>query len=461
MAHKVRIPPLAIFILAATGIPPLYAATAQKPPASAQTCTACHGSEGQGGGIFPRIAGQPAGYLQQELRYFRSGVRPNGMMQAVTKNLSDADIAALARYFSALNPPFVKPGDTLSAAEKMRGRQLVTTGDWQHGVPACVRCHGPDLGGVKPSIPALAGQSRQYMAATLRLLQQLNGQPGHFPRVVMSHVSAGLSDADIQTVTTYVAFLAPGEQPQMVRPSHSATYKFTAQSPDNFTPPPESAIPAGPDGDEIWRGLLIFGDTQHYAHQYLGNALNCASCHLDRGRLPDSAPMWAAYVLYPKYRSKTHQVNTLQERIQDCFHFSMNGKPPAANSPAMTALVSYFHWLATGLPVGITPKGAGYPKLAAPPQAPDIRRGAAVYASNCAMCHGDDGEGRKAHGEQIFPPLWGSESFNWGAGMERISIAAAFIKANMPYGAGDTLTDQEAWDVAAFVVSHLRPQDPR
>ncbi|MDE2461406.1 MAG: c-type cytochrome, partial [Gammaproteobacteria bacterium] len=189
--------------------------------------------------------------------------------------------------------------------------------------------------------------------------------------------------------------------------------------------------------------------------------LNCSSCHLDSGRRADSAPMWAAYVAYPKYRSKNHRVNTLEERIQDCFRFSMNGKPPSADSPVMVALVEYFRWLATGLPVGITPKGAGYPPLPAPPQPPDLQRGSAIYAANCAMCHGSNGEGRGARGTQVFPPLWGPESFNRGAGMQRLSTAAAFIKANMPYGAAGLLSDQQVWDVAAFVVSHPRPPDPR
>lgn len=211
----------------------------------------------------------------------------------------------------------------------------------------------------------------------------------------------------------------------------------------------------------IWAGLQVFENTQSHARQYVGNALNCSNCHLDNGRRANSAPMWAAYVTYPKYRSKNNQVNTLEERIQGCFRFSMNGKPPAADSPEMRALISYFYWLATGLPVGITPKGAGYPELPTPREPPSIERGAGVYASNCAMCHGADGEGREVRGTEVFPPLWGPRSFNWGAGMERISTAAAFIKANMPYAAAETLTAQQAWDVAAFVVSHPRPQDPR
>jgi thiosulfate dehydrogenase len=432
----------------------------QAAPAAAQVCAGCHGPQGQGAGVFPRIAGQPIVYLEKELQFYRSGARPNPMMQAVAAKLSDEEIGALAEYFSKLHPPYVPSAGTLSAPQTARARQLVTAGDWRHGVPACVRCHGPDLAGVAPQIPALAGQPSQYLLATLQLIHDMRA-PHYFPLRIMSRVSKGLSETDINAVSGYIAQLKPGEKPQAGRPLHDAAYKFTAQSTENFTPPPETAIPTGPDGDMIWRGRLIFENTRQYAHAYVGNALNCANCHLDRGRLADSAPMWAAYVVYPKYRSKNHKVNTLEERIQDCFRFSMNGRPPPADSPEMVALVDYFHWLATGLPVGITSKGAGYPKLPAPPAPPSIERGAAAYAANCAMCHGDLGEGREARGVRVFPPLWGARSFNWGAGMQGISTAAEFIKANMPYGAGGTLSDQQAWDVAAFVVSHPRPQDPR
>ncbi|MGH8282523.1 MAG: c-type cytochrome, partial [Gammaproteobacteria bacterium] len=167
----------AAVILAAVVVlnaPALYAANTHHPPVLAQTCAACHGPQGQGGGIFPRIAGQPADFLQQELRFFRSGARPNGMMQPVTNNLSDADITVLADYFSTLKPPFEKPGGTLTIEERARGQQLVTVGDWRHGVPGCTRCHGPDLGGVAPSIPALAGQSPQYMTTTLQLFRDIH-----------------------------------------------------------------------------------------------------------------------------------------------------------------------------------------------------------------------------------------------------------------------------------------------
>ena len=139
----------------------------------------------------------------------------------------------------------------------------------------------------------------------------------------------------------------------------------------------------------------------------------------------------------------------------------MNGKPPALDSKEMTALVTYHYWLAKGAPTGVKMPGQGYLKVAKPAQKPDVARGRAIYENNCAICHGANGEGIKARGEYAFPPLWGKDSFNWGAGMHRVDTAAGFIQANMPYGLGGTLSDQEAWDVALFMNSHERPQDPR
>ena len=88
-------------------------------------------------------------------------------------------------------------------------------------------------------------------------------------------------------------------------------------------------------------------------------------------------------------------------------------------------------------------------------------RGASVFAANCVICHGATGQGTKANGKYVFPPLWGEDSFNAGAGMTRVPTAAAFILANMPLGKGDSLTQQEAWDVAQYLNSHERPPDPR
>ncbi len=228
-----------------------------------------------------------------------------------------------------------------------------------------------------------------------------------------------------------------------------------------FVPPDEASLPNDGFGKEVRRGEDLFNHTQQLARKYVGNSLNCVNCHLDAGRKAHSAPFWAAFGAYPAYRKKTGEVNTLAERIQGCFEYSMNGKAPPLGSDELKSLQSYAFWLAKGLPAGEKVAGAGYPKLAKPAKAPDFERGGKVYAQNCALCHGANGQGQRAGGEQVFPPLWGAQSFNWGAGMHSIVNASGFIHANMPLGKGGSLSEQDAWDVALFMNSHERPQDPR
>jgi thiosulfate dehydrogenase len=228
-----------------------------------------------------------------------------------------------------------------------------------------------------------------------------------------------------------------------------------------FTPS-NRPIPDNDFGRVIQLGRNIFEDPAKYASQYVGNDLRCSSCHLDEGRQVGSAPMWAAYVSYPAYRAKNHHVNTFAERLQGCFRFSMNGKAPPLGDPVLVALESYSYWLAQGAPLDPDIPGRGYNKPAKGALPPDYQRGARVYAKSCALCHGDNGEGRHANdGSAAFPALWGPDSFNWGAGMGNVTNAAGFIKVNMPLGRGGLLSDQEAWDVALFMDSHERPQDPR
>lgn len=228
-----------------------------------------------------------------------------------------------------------------------------------------------------------------------------------------------------------------------------------------FTPPPESAIPAGQFGDEVRLGEQIFEDPAAHAGQFVGNDLHCSSCHLDAGRLAGSSPMWAAWVSYPAFRKKNDHVNSFAERLQGCFRYSMNGKVPPLGDPVLTALESYSYFLAKGLPTGEEPAGRGFTALPKPAMTPDYARGATVYAANCAACHGTDGAGQKADGKVVFPALWGARSFNWGAGMASIKNAAEFIHAFMPVGNAGSLTPQQAWDVANYVDSQVRPQDPR
>ncbi len=423
-------------------------------------CSTCHGAKGEGGGdgLYPRIAGLPATYIENELRNFRDGRRANALMSPMAAGLTDADIKTVAQYLSGLHTPY-KSVTAVPSAQIALGQSLVTVGAWERGVPPCSGCHGAALTGVAPAIPGLAGQWPQYLAMQLEAFQ--SGKRPATPLGLMARVAHGMTPDDISSVSAYIASLEPSAIPEAPRPDKPEPWTPAPQSPDNFTPPPDAAMPSGPYGDLVRLGQNIFEDTAKYAGEYSRNGLSCRNCHLDRGRAATSGPMWAAYVHYPEYRKKDGLVNTMQMRIQGCFRYSQNGVVPAADSREVTALLTYFHWLATGLPVGIKPKAVGYPRLAAPQQSPSPKRGSKVYAANCALCHGDDGQGRSADGRVVFPPLWGPQSFNWGAGMHQVDMAAAFIKSNMPYGAGNTLGDQDAWDVAAYMNSRPRPEDPR
>ena len=262
----------------------------------------------------------------------------------------------------------------------------------------------------------------------------------------------------------------PEDAPLRIEPPTGSTQATPPQAPptdSGGTPharfvPADRPIPANDFGKVVQLGRKIFENPSRYAGQYVGNDLRCSNCHLDAGRRVGSAPLWAAYVSYPAYRAKNHHVNTFEERLQGCFRFSMNGKSPPLGDPVLVALESYAYWMAQGAPLDPNIAGRGYPRPAQPALSPDYERGARVYARTCALCHGDNGQGQRANdGSPAFPALWGADSFNWGAGMGSITNAASFIKANMPLGRGGTLSDQDAWDVALYMDSHERPQDPR
>jgi thiosulfate dehydrogenase len=230
----------------------------------------------------------------------------------------------------------------------------------------------------------------------------------------------------------------------------------------SHTPPSDAEIPRDRYGDDVRLGQKIFTETYKYARRYTGNQLTCSNCHLDAGRKPNAVPLWAAFGMYPAYKAKNDRSNTLEERIQQCFQFSMNGIAPALDTPEVRALVTYMHFLAKGAPIGVELPGRGVPQIPRTGQDPNPMRGADVYRDKCVACHGANGEGKKKSGSgYAFPPLWGSDSYNKGADMARSALLAGFVKANMPLGSGGTLTDQEALDVAAYINLQLRPWDPR
>jgi thiosulfate dehydrogenase len=254
---------------------------------------------------------------------------------------------------------------------------------------------------------------------------------------------------------------------------------------DLFEPPPPQRALYG--ADSLWLGmdttrlegladeqeeLVRYGrelirNTSHYLGPNgtvaaLSNGMNCQNCHLDAGTRPWGNNYSAVWSTYPKFRARSGSIETVSKRVNDCIERSLNGVALDTSSREMQAILAYMEWLGTGIPKNTKPKGSGLVELAFLERPADSLRGEAIYQAKCSSCHGADGEGSPgASGKGfLYPPLWGNHSYNQGAGLYRMSRFAGYVKANMPHGATwemPQLTDEEAWDVAAYVNSMPRP----
>lgn len=221
--------------------------------------------------------------------------------------------------------------------------------------------------------------------------------------------------------------------------------------------PDESTIPDDEYGAAVRRGLQLANHTYKELPNNVGNQLNCTSCHLGNGSEAYAAPWNNMPSIYPIYRSRAGRVNTIQERINGCFERSMNGKALDLDSDDMNAMVSYMSWLSQDMPFGVSPEGRGFVKVNKELE-PNPETGKKLFAEKCSFCHGADGEGQyNDDGTYLYPAVAGDKSFNDGAGMARTYTAAAFIKGKMPFGQGNTLSDQEAVDIAAYFTHLPRP----
>ena len=221
--------------------------------------------------------------------------------------------------------------------------------------------------------------------------------------------------------------------------------------------PDESTIPDDEFGAAVRRGLQIANHTYKELPDNVGNQLNCTSCHLGNGSEAYAAPWNGMPGIYPIYRSRGGRVNSIQERINGCFERSMNGKALDLGSDDMNAMVSYMSWLSQDLPYGVSPEGRGFVEIDKNLE-PNTDNGKKLFAENCSVCHGENGEGQyNDDGSYVYPAVAGEKSFNDGAGMARTYTAAAFIKGKMPFGQGNSLSDQEAVDIASYFTHLPRP----
>ncbi len=229
--------------------------------------------------------------------------------------------------------------------------------------------------------------------------------------------------------------------------------------------------------DQITKGkereMVIYGqDLIANTAKYLGphgsvlqitNGMNCQNCHLDAGTRPWGNNYSAVYSTYPKFRARSGTIENVYKRVNDCIERSLNGQALDTSSYEMQSIYAYIKWLGQDVPKGIKPHSAGLPTLPFMDRAADPEKGKAVYINTCQSCHGQNGDGviNPDGSTYAYPPLWGEHSYNDGAGLFRITRFASFVKSNMPFNQArhdqPKLTDEEAWDVAAYVNSQPRP----
>ena len=223
--------------------------------------------------------------------------------------------------------------------------------------------------------------------------------------------------------------------------------------PASWTPPAVDSTPDDAFERAVLRGLALLTHTPDSLPRYVGGNLTCTSCHLEEGRRPNAAPLTGVFARYPRFIDRAAAVVPLEDRVNYCFTRSLAGSRLPNDSREMQDIIAYLAHISRDVPVGRHVPGEGMPKM--PALAGDATRGRTVFGDACARCHGGDGAGVGPA-----PALWGPRSFSIGASMARTERAASFIRHNMPLDRPGTLSDQDAYDVAAFITAMARPDMP-
>ncbi len=390
-----------------------------------------------------------------------------------TQHFTDGDLTAIASYLKSL--PAGKddlPMPMVASEPAIAPDSLFSSRGGLGYTQFCADCHRPDGGGVKGMFPPLNGNPGIIAANPASLLHiTLTGwatpQTEAHPRVYRMPGFARLSDGEIAEILSFVrsswgnqaSAISPAQVAAMRKQLNPQTIDATA-----FETPRLAGLLSASNADQVLRGMRLHLQTKALLPDNVGNALNCTSCHLNAGTVADGSPFVGVSAFFPGYAPRAGKEVTLEERINGCFRRSMNGQPLPVASADMQAMVAYFDWMKMNTAPGDKVAGRGVGKVD-PGIKPDSQNGKVVYVQQCAVCHGDNGQGLKhADGSFVFPPLWGDESFNIGAGMARTYTAAAFVKRNMPIGFHQKfplgqggLSDQDAVDVAEYFSHQPRP----
>jgi thiosulfate dehydrogenase len=289
--------------------------------------------------------------------------------------------------------------------------------------------------------PPLLHSASVYAPIFIRSIRQRSRMNSH------AHTAVHLAVAVMLLVSGACSRQSEKERGTAARSDSTSTPASEAVA---FRIPAESEITDSVTLASVRRGRALIHSTRDSLPQHVRASLSCANCHIADGTEPDAMPLVGAYARFPQYRARSAKVDLLEDRINDCFERSMNGKALPLAGRDMRDMVAYLAFLSRGFPVGVAMKGQGVPGI--PAMKGDTGRGRAVFTSACVRCHGQDG-----HGTEAAPPLWGPRSFNIGAGMARMNSAARFIHQLMPRDQPGTLTPQQAFDVASFITSRPRP----
>jgi len=395
-----------------------------------------------------------------------------------TQHFSDSDLIAIATYLKSLPPgknELPMPPVPVNAATSTISAKLFSTRDGLGYVQFCVDCHRQDGAGVKGIFPSLVLNPSVVSSDPATLLHiTLTGwktaQTAAHPRIYTMPAFSRLSDQELAGILSFVRESWRNDAGPI---NASQVKKYRAQlNPRNtdsskFETPRLADMMGKPNAEQLVRGMRLHLETKALLPQNVGNALNCTSCHLNAGTVADGSPFVGVSAFFPSYAPRAGRIITLEDRINGCFLRSMNGKPLPVKSADMQAMVAYFNWMKgeTRPEDKVAGRGVGKIDMAIKP---DVENGKKVYSAQCAVCHGKEGEGLiQADGRYIYPPLWGNNSFNIGAGMARTYTAAAFVKRNMPIGFHEKfplgqggLSDQEAVDVAEYFTHQPRPDFP-
>ena len=178
---------------------PAHAGDAEAGKAASATCVACHGPDGNSPvDQFPKIAGQVPGYIEAQLKAYKSGERENAIMLGIVGTLSEEDMANLDAYYAGQ----AATAGAVSEEEELVARigEVIYRGGYaEYDIPPCMACHGPAGQGIPPHYPRLAGQWPAYTEA--QLLAYKNGTRAN---EVMHPIAFPLSEGQIKALSLYV-----------------------------------------------------------------------------------------------------------------------------------------------------------------------------------------------------------------------------------------------------------------